>query len=113
MSRLTMTFRGFRRKEGLKTLIQERFAKLERTADKPPRARVLVDRPHRSRQKGQSRRVQITLWTGARPVIVTREEADTPVSAMINDCFDTAERQLRERRPFKRSLGRQSVRRAA
>ena len=95
-----ITFRDFPPSEAIRQHVEKRAQKLERSGKGIVSSRVTVAAPHRHHKHGRAYRVSIDVVFRAFEVVVSPRDGvpgHTDLHAAIDDAFDDAERQLRER----------------
>ncbi|HAA03828.1 MAG TPA: 30S ribosomal protein S30 [Syntrophobacteraceae bacterium] len=92
---LQITSRDIELPESIETVIREKADKLKTFNDQIIGCRVVVETPHRSRQKGIFYNVNIELSVPGSDLVVKRE-AHMDLTAAIRDAFDAARRQLQD-----------------
>lgn len=81
--------------EEIRDLIREKASKLDGFYDNIIRCRVVVDVPHRSRQKGDAYNARLDISVPGGGLVVKREPNQDLYAAIVG-AFDVAERRLKE-----------------
>jgi ribosomal subunit interface protein len=98
---LQITFDDIAHSDAVEARIRTEARKLERFFDRITSARVVVARPQRRHNKGDSYRIRVHLTVpGAADIVVSRDPdpagAPEDMYASIHDAFDAARRQLQD-----------------
>lgn len=97
---LKITFRNLDHSDFIETAIREKVAKLERFAQHIISCRVVVDAPHKHRNKGMIYHVKIDFTLPGKEIVVNQHadehHAHEDVYVAIRDAFDAARRQLED-----------------
>lgn len=96
---IEISFRNLPHSEEIKTLINEKAAKLEEFCDHIISCRVAVERPQLHQESGNPYRVRLDITVPPRQEIVIKKEPSggqmhLALEAVIRDAFATAERKL-------------------
>jgi ribosomal subunit interface protein len=96
-----ITFRGLSPSDAIKSAVSERAEKLERYYGKIESCKVVIESPHKHRQKGRLYEVKIHLGVPGEDIVVTREPAERAAHEddlylTINDAFKEAARRLED-----------------
>ena len=95
-----ITFRGMDPSDAVKQAVNERAGRLERFYDKIESCRVVVEAPHRRRQKGNLYSVTIRLAVPGEDVVVSRvappDVQHEDLYLAIHDAFKEATRKLED-----------------
>lgn len=97
---LEITFRGLPRSEAIEADAREKAGKLDQFCDSIMACRIMIESPHRHRQKGKLYRVRIDLTVPEQEIIVNRSPskraAHEDIYVALRDAFDAARRQLED-----------------
>ena len=97
---LQITFKGMGPSEAIEANVREKAEKLERFSDHLMSCRVVIEAPHRHRQKGKLYHVCVDLSVVGGELVVTHEgpldHAHEDVYVAIRDSFNAAIRQLED-----------------
>jgi hypothetical protein len=94
---LDITFRGMTRSLSVERTVERWLGRLERSCGRIQRCSVVIDLPHRHRQRGNAFHVLVDVGMPGRQVTVSREPRDDEnVYVSIADAFRAARRQLLE-----------------
>lgn len=104
-----ITFRGLEPTDAIKTAIEERAVKLERYYDKIESCKVVIESPHKHKQKGRIYEVKIRLGVPGEDIVVTREPSqhsahEDDLYLSINDAFKEVARRLEDHVRKRRGL---------
>jgi cold shock CspA family protein len=95
---LQVTFRDVPHSSSVEAKIREKVEKLERFYDRILSCRVVVEAPHRRRQKGQLYHIHIVLTVPDGELVVSRDsngnQAHQDPYVAVRDAFKAARRQL-------------------
>lgn len=96
-----ITFRNFEHSDVIETRVREEIDKLEQFYDRITSCRVVVERPQRRHNKGDTYAVRVVLqMPGAAEVVVNRDpghdHSHEDVFVAIRDSFASARRQLQD-----------------
>ena len=95
---LDIRFRNMEPSEALETKIRGRVAKLEQLYPRISSCRVVVEKQHRSHQKGNMFDIHIVVHMPGREIAVSRDHGVNPahedVYVAVRDAFDAAKRQM-------------------
>lgn len=95
-----VTFRDIERSEAVEQRVLERAARLTRFSDRITSCHVVLQAPHRHRQRGTLYDVRIQLHMPGHEIVVHRDGADNhayqDVYVAVRDAFDAAERQVED-----------------
>ncbi len=95
-----IVFRDIRQSPALSATIYKKLEKLSRYSDSITHTRVVLDNPHKHKQKGKMFRASVELLHKGTPVVVTRDDIDAYVA--LRDAFDIVERKIKETSSRKR-----------
>ena len=97
---LQITFRDMEHSEAIEANVRKKAEKLDRFSDHLMSCRVVIEAPHRHRQKGKLYSVGVDLSVVGSELVVTHEgplnHAHEDVYVAIRDSFDAAIRQLED-----------------
>ena len=98
---LQISFRNMDASEAVEARVRERAEKLETYYDHITSCRVVVEAPHRQKNKGKLYHVRIDIGVPGRPDIVVsrdpgKKHAHEDVYVAVRDAFDAARRQLED-----------------
>jgi len=97
---LEITFRGMRHWAAVETEIREKAAHLDQLFDKITSCRVVVEAPHRSKEKGQRYSIRIDITVPGREIVVNRDaprdKRDEDIYVAVRDAFKRAQRALQD-----------------
>ncbi len=95
-----IVFHHVDRSDAVEQKIRDRLERLERYGDTIVSCRVVVDQPHRHKNKGNIFKVGVELKVPGKQLIVNHSPEDDhsheDLYVAIRDAFDAAERQLKE-----------------
>jgi len=95
-----IAFRNVPPLEEIEHLIRDHVARLERLFDRIVACRVVVDAPHRRRQKGRRFSVRLELTLPGSDVIISHDESPDPahedLPTAVRDAFRHARRRLED-----------------
>ncbi len=96
MNPAQITFRGMDVSEALSEHIRDQYEKLFRFNERITSCHVVVEQPHRHKQKGRAFEVRLTLTLPGHEVAVTRghEEVQENPYALVDELFKAARRML-------------------
>jgi ribosomal subunit interface protein len=97
---LQVTFRSMPPSEAIESDIREKAERLEQFYDNITSCRVVVEAPHRRRQKGKLYHVRVGMTVPGSELVVKREPAQhaahEDIYVAIRDAFDAAKRELQD-----------------
>lgn len=93
-SHAEVVYRDFDSSPALNEVIDKRVQKLYRFSDEIIHSRVVLDSPHKHKQKGKLFRASIELDLKGAPLLVSND--DESVHVAVRDAFGTMERILKE-----------------
>lgn len=97
---LKVTFRGMESSEAVSINIEERTEKLERVFDRITSCHVIVELPHRHKNKGKLFDIKIELAVPGDVIVVNRAPSENhareDIYVALRDAFNTARRQLED-----------------
>jgi ribosomal subunit interface protein len=102
---LSITFRDFPPSDAIRGYVERRAAKALAHAERLISARVTLDAPHHHHSHGHAYRVAIDIVVPGIEVVVSPRDGASghaDLYAAIDDAFDDAERQLREKTRIRR-----------
>lgn len=104
-----ITFRGLEPTDPIKKAVEERAERLERYYDKIESCKVVIESPHKHRQKGRIYEVKIRLGVPGEDIVITREPGERAAHEddlylTINDAFKEAARRLEDHVRKRRGL---------
>lgn len=95
-----VSFRNMDPSEAVEDNVREKAAKLERYFDRIISCRVVVESPHRRRQKGKLYDVRIDIGVPGKEIVVNhvgpKNHAHEDVYVAVRDAFNAAARQLED-----------------
>jgi len=92
---LQITTRNISLSEAAEENIREKAAKLNTFCDRITSCRVLVEVPHRHKQRGTTYNVHIDMTIPGTEIVVKKEQSED-LYVSIRDAFDAARRQLQD-----------------
>jgi ribosomal subunit interface protein len=112
---LEITFRNVEHSDALEARIRDSATKLERFGRVITGCHVMVEAPHRHRQKGRLYHVRIDMTVPGREIAVTRDPAENhaheDVYVAVRDAFAAAVRKLEDFVKRRRDLPKRRARR--
>lgn len=97
---LQITIRNMKQSETLESYIQERAAKLDEICETMISCRVVLEAPHKHKQKGRLYHVSIDVTLPGVTIAVNREpalhQAHQDLLVVVRDAFNAVQRQLRD-----------------
>ncbi len=93
-----ITFRDFPHSDSVAALVERRAAKLETFHDRIIRCHVVLEQPHRHHRHGKQFGVRIDIVVPQKELVVTKASEDDreDLYALVEACFDDAQRMLEE-----------------
>jgi len=96
-----VTFHNLPHSDAMESDVRTRLDRLDEIYDRLISARVVIDSPHRGKEKGKTYAVRIELGIPGNDIVVNREPIGDLQGAM-SDAFDTAKKLLRDQNQRRR-----------